>query len=105
MIQYPHTLQVKQVSESTQNPDGSWSNGGESWVYVTECREETNGKGTLIALSDGQAIVFSSVVYMPVNVLPINVLTEIQVLSNDGIRITGKVLKFDKGQLNCRLWL
>ena len=109
MKQYPHYLFKKVVEESTQGPDGNWTEQSESWVLHSECREETNGKGQMVNGPDGVAIVFSSTVYMPKSEQMIAEGTEVLVSetnSADGVtRVKGRVLKFSNGQLNTRLWV
>lgn len=107
--QYPHTLFVKfQAGNSVQEPSGEWTNQPETWVFHSECREETNGKGAVINGAGGTAIVFSSTVYMPKTAVRIPEGAEVFVSASPlGLdrRIKGQVLKFDVGQLNCRLWV
>lgn len=112
ITQYPHYLYRREVSEVTQDNSGNWvNNGGDPsvWVLHSMCREETNGKGSTINGTDGKAVVYSSTVYIPRAAGEIKEGTEVVVSkSNDptvGIRIKGQILKFDKGQLNNRLWV
>ena len=60
--QYPHYLFVRIVSESVQDSDGNWTTPSDSWLLHSICREETNGKGSMINGADGKAIVFSSTI-------------------------------------------
>lgn len=112
ITQYPHYLYRREVAASTQDADGNWvNNGGDpsSWELHSMCREETNGKGSTINGSDGKAVVYSSTVYMPRDAAEIKEGTEVVVSQfnepDDGVRIKGQILKFDKGQLNNRLWV
>lgn len=107
--QYPHYLFVRIVSESVQDSDGNWTSSNESWNLHSECREETNGKGNIINGTDGKAIVFSSVIYLPKSTPKIIEGSEVMIGSIDSnendVRIKGTVLKFSEGQLSCRLWV
>lgn len=107
--QYPHSLFVRQAGDSVQDADGNWSTPASSWLLYSICREQTNGKGTVINGADGRAIVYGSVVHMPVDTPPIADGVEVMVSESDsgvGVqRIEGRVLKFDRGQLHCRLWV
>lgn len=109
MSQYPHFLFVKQVVEATQDVDGNWSNSSESWGLHSVCRDQSNGKGTVINGQDGKAIVFSSVIHLPLESSRISENTEVLVSETNNpigtIRIKGQVLKYDVGQLHNRLWL
>lgn len=111
VVQYPHFLFVKNMGgNSVQNPDGSWSNpDAESWMFHTVCREETNGKGSTIQGADGKAIVYSSTIQMPRTASRITEGTTVLVSESkepEGVlRIAGKVLKFDNGQMHARAWI
>lgn len=110
MQQYPHFLFARQPSESTQDENGSWITAPASWTLVSMCREQTNGKNTVIYGSDGLAYVFNSVVFMPksADLSNLNDGAEI-IISNtqsiDSKRVKGIVKKIDCGQLHNRLWL
>lgn len=108
--QYPHFLFVHQVSESTQDPEtGDWWTPEDQWVMHSVCREETNGAGRMINGPDGQAIVFSSTVYLPRTAAKITEGTEVKVMESNDVngfcRVSGKNLKFDASQLHARLWV
>lgn len=109
MNQYPHFLFVKQVTESTQDVSGNWSTATESWVLHSICREQTNGKGSIVNGQDGKAIVFSSLIHLPLTAIRLSEGTEVLVsetdLSTGTTIIKGQILKFDVGQLHNRLWL
>lgn len=108
--QYPHFLFVLHQADSVQDEDtGEWIAVAPAWQFHSVCREEPNGKGSVVNGTDGKAIVFASTVFMPISAARIKESTEVLVSeSNDvaGIsRIKGTVLKFDQGQLNRRLWV
>lgn len=95
--------------ESVRDDAGNWIAAGEQFMFHGVCREETNGKGQLINGPDGNSIVFSSVIYMPKSVARLKEGTEIAIFETKettGVcRIRKQVLKFDVGQLGCRLWV
>lgn len=108
--QYPHYLFVKQVTPATQDPEtGNWLPGSESWELHSFCREEPNGKGSVVRGPDGQQAVFSSNVFMPKDTDMIDEGVEARVCNTldeeASIRVSGQVLRFHPGQLNCKLWL
>lgn len=109
MKQYPHFLFRKIVLPSTQDEEGNWSGESESWVFHSVCREQPNGKGSVINGPDGKSIIFAAVVHIPVKTARIVENTEILVSESNtyqGVtRIKGLVLKYDSGQLHNRLWL
>lgn len=114
VTQYNHFLFKQSLGgDSVQDADGNWVTNTPRWVFHSVCREETNGKGSAINTADGKTIVFSSLIQLPKNVERIAENTPILVSeliseTNDPegvIRIQGPTLKFDNGQLHCRLWV
>lgn len=106
--QYPHFLFVKTVTESTQDNNGNWTDPSETLVLHSACREQPNGKGSFVNGPDGKAIIFSSVIHLPLETEKISEGSEVLVSSSESgsdIRINGQVIKYDTGQLHCRLWL
>jgi hypothetical protein len=108
--QYPHFLFVFAGGNAVQDPTtGNLSTPTGGWVFHSECREETNGKGATVMGPDGKALVFSSDIFLPLEAERIAEGSEILVSeteSADGFtRIKGKVLKFNLGQFNRRIWV
>lgn len=104
VVQYPHTLTAKIISESYQDDDGNWVLGVD-YTRAINCRVEVpiNASGKQVALSDGSVVTCSWVVYMPKGTTPLPNGTLVTVNCSPGA--TGRVLRFSQGQLNSRLWL
>jgi len=106
--QYPHYLYVVETAETQRDAKGNYIPSTETERFVSNCREETNGKGKLIERG-GEFIVYSSLIQLPLNSETIKEGSVVQIYDvNDDIpilRTKGKVLKFDKGQLHNRLWI
>ncbi len=108
VIQYPHYLFALTTGESIQDENGYWTEENKTIVFLSKCREETDGRGQEIQSADGTYHKFSSIIQIPKGDLMIKEGTEVYVANKeDGtdIRIKGIALKFDKGQLHSRLWL
>lgn len=109
--QYPHYLFVfVPGGDSVLDEDtGNWVDSPGEWIFHSRCREETNGKGLQINGVDGKLRVFSSTVYMPKSAGSLSEGTEVLVSStkdeNGPRRVQGTCMKFDRGQLNTRLWV
>lgn len=107
MKQYPHFLFMVSATETGRDSKGNYVEPTKFTVFLSECREETNGRGRQIARG-GQFVIFSSLIQLPISCVPIKEGTKV-FISNDStgtdIRIKGTVLKFDKGQLHNRLWI
>jgi hypothetical protein len=108
VTQYPHYMYVVETVETQRDAKGNYIPTTETERFVSKCREETNGKGRQIERG-GEFIVFSSLIQLPLNCETIKEGSVVQIYGmNDDIpilRIKGKVLKFDKGQLHNRLWI
>jgi len=122
--QYPEFLYAFQAGEATQNENGSFVQSPGSWVLKSACREETNGKGTKIQLTNSETYVFASLIQIPAGAAKIPEGTKIAVTAfevepeylNDPawleasrrvglVRITGEVAKYDVGRLHNRCWI
>lgn len=123
-FQYPQLLYVKSIQEATQLPNGSWSDETELWTLTAACREETNGRGTMINTVDGRALAFSSLIQLPKGTQKIDEGTLIAVSNKsidqdqmsdpdyiaeakkEGVIIAaGQILKCDAGRLHTRIWI
>lgn len=109
VTQYNHYLFKLVAPASVLNGDGNWTTGTPQWVLHSVCREETNGKGSAMQTADGKTIIFSSLIHLPKGAERIAENTPILVSETNNhegvIRIQGPTLKFDNGQLHCRLWV
>ncbi len=107
MKQYPHFLFMVSAVDTGRDSKGNYIEPTKSTVFLSECREETNGKGRQITRG-GQFIIFSSLIQLPISCTPIKEGTMVFISydsTGTDIRIEGTVLKFDKGQLHNRLWI
>lgn len=107
--QYPHFLfAVVPGGESTQDKNGNWSDSDTTNVFISMCREETDGRGSEIQVAGGTFRRFTSLVQLPKGTQKVEDGTSVFVADNadgSGIRVTGTALKFDAGQLHSRLWV
>lgn len=106
--QYPHYLFALITGESTQEEDGRWSDEDQQTIFLSMCREETDGRGSEIQTADGTYRKYSAIIQIPNGALTIDEGTSVFVSNHeDGsdVRIKGVALKFDKGQLHSRLWV
>ena len=110
--QYPHYLFVITGGEAVQNEEGNFVVTGveleSETQFVSVCREETNGRGNELSVGGGKFYKYSSVVYLPKGSQHICEGSAVFVsdfADGSGVRIKGQSLKFDRGQLHCRLWV
>lgn len=106
--QYPHYLFALITGESTQGEDGRWSDEDQQAIFLSMCREETDGRGSEVQTADGTYRKYSSIIQIPKGDLTIDEGTSVFVSDHEdgsGARIKGVALKFDKGQLHSRLWV
>lgn len=105
--QYPYKLFVSEVSESTFNEEtGDWIAQNAIWRDFGVCRDEGNGSGRKVVTTDGELYVYFWTIYCPISVEEIKKGSMVRVMDKDGnIRAEKRIVRFSKGQLNCRLWL
>lgn len=106
--QYPHYLFALTTIGSTQGEDGYWSDEEQKAVFLSMCREETDGRGSEVQTADGTYRKFSSLIQIPKGGLIVEEGASVFVAEDEdgsSVRIKGTVLKFDKGQLHSRLWV
>lgn len=108
VTQYPHFLFVKEVQESVKDANGDWIQGGDEWVFHSVCREETNGKGSMIQLTDGRMITFASLIQCPKGTKAVKEGAMVMVCNNkdrSAVRISSKCMKSSVDQLHTRIWV
>lgn len=109
ITQYPHYLYTDTLpTTSTQDANGNWIPGTVVATLLSRCREETDPSAREIQAADGKFYAYSSVIHLPKGTAVITEGTEIYVKDSAAAtreRIRGQVLKFDSGQLHCRIWV
>lgn len=105
VVQYPYVLEEYQVANATKDGSGDWSKPSAAWVEISKCRDEGNGGGNEVRLTDGTTIVYSSLIQLPRTCPAIKAGAMVRVLSNEVVRVEGKVLRYVADQLHSRLWL
>lgn len=108
--QYPHFLFVNKVnSNSIQDADGNWIEQSTGEITLLgPCREEVSGGGSVIKLADGEFHKYSSIVQMPLSIHDVKTGEEVVITTDElgeRVRTKAPVIKFDRGQLHCRLWV
>ena len=108
LVQYPHYLFAVNSGDSTQDGNGNWSDSETTNIFISICREETDGRGSEIQVAGGTFHRFTSLIQLPKGAQKVEVGSTVFVANKaDGtnIRIQGVVLKYDVGQLHSRLWV
>jgi hypothetical protein len=106
--QYPHFLFAVVVESTVQDEDGNWSPKPVTPLFVSTCREESDGTGSELQVAGGTFHAYSSLIQLPRGAAKLDVGTSVLVANDrDGtdIRTKGKVLKFDAGRLHSRAWV
>lgn len=108
MGRYEETLQIKFTSDSIRDPDtGDYIPGAENeFTKISECREEPNDKGNTIEGTDGERVVYGSVIQLPEDCPEIIRGCPVRVLDGSGkIVLEGTTKRFKRYRKNCRLWV
>jgi hypothetical protein len=108
IAQYPHSLRYSTVTPASQDSNGDWVSGTTDTI-VKPCRYEPANGSAFIFGADGQQVVYSGTVYMPLGI-SIAFGAEVEVWGFDNnkvlvLKVKGTVKRFDRGQLNQRIWL
>lgn len=121
--QYNHYVYILNPGAVTKDANGDYVAAEPTWGLLGMGREETNGKGEQITLDDMKPYRFSALVQLPKGTPKVMVGTRVVVADeeltqdelrlygaegqnvNDAVRIVARCMKFDKGQLHCRMWL
>lgn len=105
---YPHKLFIVQ-SEIIKDPiTKEWIEPNSAEQEISSCKEQVNGAGKQINGADGQTIAFNSVIYLPLSSPDLKIGDEVLVYSDSSknhLRIRGKVLRFSRETMHCRLWV
>lgn len=105
--QYPHFLFELKGGESVQDSSGEWTETEAVPVFLSVCREETDGRSTEV-YADGTFHRFTSLIQLPAGAPEVAVGAAV-ICCDDAegkaVRIRGVCQKFDAGQLHSRLWV
>lgn len=105
MEQYPYTLHRLHLSPGGVDENGHTLQGVPSFIDLGPCRDEAK-KGDLVVTVGGEVSSFSTFIFTPPGVTPIEPGETVEVREASGtIRVAGTVKRFRSGQLHCRIWL
>lgn len=115
--QYNHYVYIQVHGATTVDENDDLVADEPTWELLCKGREEPNGRGEEIQTEGMKTYRFASLVQMPRGTAKVKVGTRVMVteceqdplgLANGsvkGLRIAGTCMKFDNGQLHCRMWL
>jgi len=108
--QYPHLLYgiPAAAADSSQDNSGNWTADTSASNKLSVCREVTDGKGRELQGADGKMHKYTSIIFTPRTCpdVPFGMVIYVRDTENSTAdRIRGSVLKFDRGQLHCRIWV
>ena len=109
MVQYPDTISFSDAANGGQDGNGNWVAGNAGDVVETDCRYEPKSGNGFVTTADGERVSYSGVVYLPLHTPYIKEGSSITVTikrpgEEDSV-LKEKVLRFSRGQFNCRCWL
>lgn len=107
MARYEELLYIKPAEEATRNEYGDFVAGSEAdWIFLSECRDEPSDSGNKVALTDGDARSFASIVQLPEDCPEIGTGVRVQVRNSEGeVVFEGTAKRFKKYRKSCRLWV
>ena len=103
--QYPYNLYILNIQDATQNENGDFVEGSESWELACTCRDEANTKSQNV-LVDSVYYPYDSIVYTPKSCPILENETKVEIRYQNGVvRLSGQVKRFSQDQLHSRIWL
>lgn len=107
MARYEELLYIKPAGEATRNENGDFVPGNEAdWTFLSECRDEPSDSGREVAVTDGDAREFTSIVQLPEDCPEIGTGVRVQVRDITGaVVMEGTAKRFKKYRKSCRLWV
>ena len=105
---YPHYLYIIQNNSSKNPITKEWIESDSFEYFISKCKEQVNGAGKVINGADGKTISFNSVIHLPLSTPDLNIGDEVIVFTDSRKhypRIKGKVLRFSRDTMHCRLWV
>ena len=109
MKQYPHLLYGSSLAtDSTRDTSGNYVAQTATNPLISACREETDGRGQEIQGADGKFYKYSSVIYLPLTCADVEFGRPVYVRDSSTAvadRVKGTVLKFNRSQMHCRIWV
>lgn len=109
MEQYHQYLFRVVASEAYQDADGNWQNpDGTSVEYVSKCRFERDGKGTMIGVGNGKQVAITGTIYTPAVPELMNTGQQVIVSADricDEILEKLSVVSADNGRLHNRIYV
>lgn len=107
MERYPHKLHLLLTHEAKKDSEGNFEAFEPEWEFVSECREEPNGSGRLVALTDGSTFQYSSIVFLPpLKCQELISGTKVKVVDAENQeRLQGTIARFVTDRKNARLWV
>lgn len=103
----PHRLQYQVTTEGYQDENGDYHEGESHFEGDIPCRYEPNGgEAKVYVFDDGTTSVYRYIVYLNNNCKNFKYNDVIKLFDKNGKEIIqAKVLGFQRGQLNAKLWV
>ena len=106
--QYPHTCtySIPGTPDTWDEENGGWIPGEPGTITSVECRAGPSGAGKTIQGVDGEYVSYAFDLAFPQGTDAINPGTELTITRLNGEQlITGRLLRFQTGQLHSRGWI
>lgn len=101
---YPYDLYVLEQSEAEFDKNGFLIPDNIKFSYVCKCRDYAYNQH--ITNTDTKEISkHISMIMLPLNAPNITLNSLIRVLNGDEIRLEARVVRFERNQLHCRVWV
>jgi len=106
-IQYPHVLKATyESSEAVRDGNGDWVTGGGIIIMNgINCRVQPNSKANTITGTDGEKVVFDSIIYAEGKLDTIPFGAKIEIFEGEERILSAHLLRFSRDSFHSRIWV
>lgn len=101
-------LYFEQVEDGYYDKRGDWHEGAHEWVFVCKCGSQpADSQNPTIPLPDGngEVTVYNQILHLPSNCREFLYGERVKVAINGGTERVYSVVGFQRGQLQCKLYI
>lgn len=104
---YPYSLYVSENSGAIFDENGFLQNEEQNnFTFVSRCRDYAKDGNRISHLETKEIVSFSSMIMLPLGCPEIKPNVLVEVRDKDGnIRLSANVIRFERNQLHCRIWV
>lgn len=102
---YPYDLFVLEQSAVEFDNSGFAQPRDEEFSFVCKCRDYASNQANINHIGAKENINHSSMIMLPLNAPTLSVNTIVEVRNGKEVRLKARIVRFERNQLHCRIWL